>query len=55
MEQKGIVEEYMDKVTGKFYEDSWDVPNEYKWCSSFSVAIAEKQRFYEDKGKQERD
>lgn len=42
--------EYMDKVTGKFYEDSWDVPNEYKWCSSFSVAIAEKQRFYEDKG-----
>lgn len=45
--------EYMDKVTGKFYEDSWGVPNEYKWCSSFSVAIAEKQGYYEDKGVQD--
>lgn len=45
--------EYMDIATGKFYEYSWELPDEYKWCSSFSVAIAEKQGYYDAKGVQD--
>lgn len=44
--------EYIDRNTGKFYERSWNMPDDAdeKWCSSFSVAIAEKTNYYEKKG-----
>ncbi len=44
--------EYIDRNTGKFYETSYDMPNDAdkKWCSNFSEAIAEKLVYYKQKG-----
>ncbi len=44
--------EYVDRNTGKFYNNSWSAPSgaDMHYCSSFSVAISEKSDYYESKG-----